>query len=92
MVVVNEELPWYRKPIKGARAQKLYQFSFGISIFLSLVVAPMWYEYIIAYKSKKWITTEYDNSEYLQKQVYKKRLELRELAQKLIQEENSKKK
>ena len=88
--MISDELPWYKKPIKGARAQKLLQISFGTSIFLSLVVAPMWYEYLIAYKTKKWITTEYDNTEYIQKQVYKKRLELRELAQKLIEEEKKK--
>ena len=88
--MISDELPWYKKPIKGARAQKLLQISFGTSIFLSLVVAPMWYEYLIAYKTKKWITTEYDNTEYIQKQVYKKRLELRELAKKLIEEEKKK--
>jgi hypothetical protein len=88
--MISDELPWYKKPIKGARAQKLLQISFGTSIFLSLVVAPMWYEYLTAYKTKKWITTEYDNTEYIQKQVYKKRLELRELAQKLIEEEKKK--
>ena len=92
MVANVNELPWYRKPIRGAKAQKLIQISFGTSIFLTLVVAPMWYEYIIAYKTKKWVTTEHDTSDYIQKQVLKKRLELRELAQKLIKEENSKKK
>jgi hypothetical protein len=84
-------VPWYRKPIKGSKGQLYLQLGVATSLFLSFVIAPVWYEFLIDYK-KKWLVndaTVVDKNE-IQYKVYQKRLELRELAQKLI-EENKKK-
>jgi hypothetical protein len=85
-----KDIPFYRKPIRGPRAQMYLQVGVATSIFLSFVVAPVWYEFLVNYKKRYLIKEDpmiVNQSDYIQRQVYMKRLELRELAQKLIQEE-----
>lgn len=79
------------RPIKGAKGQLYLQLGVATSMFLSFVVAPVWYEAIVKYR-KKFIKNDdlINNREYIHNQVYLKRLELRELAQKLLAEEKNK--
>ena len=85
-----KDIPFYRKPIVGAKGQMYLQIGVGTSILLSFVVAPVWYDFLVNYK-RKYLKKDdpmiVNQSDYIQRQVYMKRLELRELAQKLIKEE-----
>lgn len=80
----------YKKPIKGSKGQLYLQLGVATSIFLSFVVAPVWYEFLIDYKKKFAVKEEILNKNEIQYKVYQKRLELRELAKKLILEEKNK--
>ena len=56
----------------------MMQVSFGVSVFLTMVVAPTWIEYIGAYNSQKWIGGGgFGINRTIQERVYQNRLELR---------------
>jgi hypothetical protein len=54
MVVPGDtSIVWYRRPIRGARAQALWQGAFAFNSFLILVGVPVCIEYITDKEFKK---------------------------------------
>lgn len=62
----------------------MWQASIGVSCFITFVVVPMWFEYIVAWKQKHFIGNSSKNVD-IKQMVYEKRIAVR----KALDEKNS---
>lgn len=85
----GNNIPWYKKKLRGAQLQKYWQVAAGFTILLGFVVVPTWAEILQARKSKKYLGGESSSTNtYIQEKIQQNILEVRSK----LAEENLKKK